>query len=51
MELRILHDLVQQKIVHLLSDTDNSVKRAMLHYSIIKLAVLLGKQKGDVIFI
>ena len=41
-----MHDLVQVKVVSLLSDSDNSVKMAMLHHSIIKLAVLFGKQKG-----
>ena len=46
LELKTLHDLVQVKVVSLLSDSDNSVKMAMLHHSIIKLAVLFGKQKG-----
>ena len=49
--MQTLHDLVQAKAVSLLSDSDNSVKRAMLRHSVAGLAVIFGKQKGRILFI
>ncbi|XP_067950681.1 phosphoinositide 3-kinase regulatory subunit 4-like [Watersipora subatra] len=46
-EMQTLHDLVQAKAVSLLSDSDNSVKRAMLRHSVAGLAVIFGKQKAS----
>ncbi|KAF6034485.1 PIK3R4 [Bugula neritina] len=46
-ELRTLQGLIQVKVVALLSDSDNSVKRAMMHFSIAKLAIIFGKQKAS----
>lgn len=45
-ELKMIQDSIQSKVVSLLSDPDNSVKMSLLRHSIIKLAVIFGKQKG-----
>ena len=45
-ELEALHDTVQQRVVTLLSDSDNIVKQTLLETGITRLAVFFGRQKG-----
>lgn len=46
-ELLTLQETIQQKVVTLLSDPDNSVKRTLLENGITKLCVFFGRQKGS----
>ncbi|XP_078336739.1 phosphoinositide 3-kinase regulatory subunit 4-like isoform X1 [Crassostrea virginica] len=46
-ELLTLQETIQQKVVTLLSDPDNSVKRALLENGITKLCVFFGRQKAN----
>jgi phosphoinositide-3-kinase regulatory subunit 4 len=45
-ELLSLQETIQQKVVTLLSDPDNSVKQTLLENGITKLCVFFGRQKG-----
>lgn len=46
-ELQALHELVQQKVVTLLSDPENSVKQSLLENGITRLCVFFGRQKAN----
>lgn len=46
-ELLTLQETIQQKVVTLLSDPDNSVKRTLLENGITKLCVFFGRQKAN----
>ena len=46
MELQALHEMIQQKVVTLLSDPDNVVKQTLLENGITRLCVFFGRQKG-----
>lgn len=45
-ELQALQEIIQEKVVLLLNDHDNSVKRALLDNGITRLCVFFGRQKG-----
>ena len=45
-ELQALQEMIQQKVVTLLSDQDNIVKQTMLAQGITRLCVFFGRQKG-----
>jgi hypothetical protein len=45
-ELQALQEIIQEKVVLLLNDYDNSVKRALLDNGITRLCVFFGRQKG-----
>ena len=46
MELQALQEMIQEKVVMLLNDPDNSVKRTLLDNGITRLCVFFGRQKG-----
>lgn len=46
-ELQTLHEMIQQKVVTLLSDPDNIVKQTLLESGITRLCVFFGRQKGS----
>ncbi|XP_064641912.1 phosphoinositide 3-kinase regulatory subunit 4-like isoform X2 [Lineus longissimus] len=46
-ELQALHEMIQQKVVKLLSDPDNIVKRTLLENGITRLCVFFGRQKAN----
>ena len=46
-ELRTLHEMIQKKVVTLLSDPDNAVKRTLLEHGITQLCVFFGRQKAN----
>ncbi|KAJ8021698.1 Phosphoinositide 3-kinase regulatory subunit 4 [Holothuria leucospilota] len=46
-ELRNLHEMIQQRVVVLLSDPENIVKQTLLENGITKLCVFFGKQKAN----
>lgn len=46
MELQALQETIQQKVVTLLSDSENCVKQTLLESGITRLCVFFGKQKG-----
>ena len=45
-ELEALHEMIQQKVVTLLSDPENIVKRTLLENGVTRLCVFFGRQKG-----
>ncbi|XP_069112623.1 phosphoinositide 3-kinase regulatory subunit 4-like isoform X1 [Argopecten irradians] len=47
MELLSLQETIQQKVVTLLSDSDNVVKQALLENGITRLCVFFGRQKAN----
>ncbi|PVD36888.1 hypothetical protein C0Q70_03878 [Pomacea canaliculata] len=47
MELQSLQETIQQKVVTILSDPENSVKQTLLENGITRLCVFFGKQKGN----
>ncbi len=47
MELQALHEMIQQKVVTLLSDPDNVVKQTLLQNGITRLCVFFGRQKAN----
>ena len=47
MELQALQEMIQEKVVMLLNDPDNSVKRTLLDNGITRLCVFFGRQKGE----
>lgn len=47
MELQALHEMIQQKVVTLLSDPVNIVKRTLLETGITRLCVFFGRQKAS----
>ncbi|NXN92993.1 PI3R4 kinase, partial [Rhinopomastus cyanomelas] len=46
-ELQALHEMVQQKVVTLLSDTENIVKQTLMENGITRLCVFFGRQKAN----
>ncbi|XP_022087879.1 phosphoinositide 3-kinase regulatory subunit 4-like [Acanthaster planci] len=46
-ELQNLHGMIQQKVVTLLSDTENIVKQTLLENGITRLCVFFGRQKAN----
>ena len=50
-ELEALHNMVQQRVVTLLSDNQNIVKQTLLENGITRLAVFFGQQKGEVVWL
>ncbi|XP_053378617.1 phosphoinositide 3-kinase regulatory subunit 4-like [Mercenaria mercenaria] len=46
-ELQALQEIIQEKVVQLLNDADNSVKRALLDNGITRLCVFFGRQKAN----
>ncbi|KAM9723786.1 LOW QUALITY PROTEIN: phosphoinositide 3-kinase regulatory subunit 4 [Menidia menidia] len=46
-ELQALHEMVQQKVVTLLSDSENIVKQSLLENGITRLCVFFGRQKAN----
>ncbi|XP_063965336.1 phosphoinositide 3-kinase regulatory subunit 4-like [Lytechinus pictus] len=46
-ELQNLHGMIQQKVVTLLSDPENIVKRTLLENGITRLCVFFGRQKAN----
>ncbi|KAI0213059.1 Phosphoinositide 3-kinase regulatory subunit 4 [Lamellibrachia satsuma] len=46
-ELQALHEMIQQKVVTLLSDPENIVKRTLLENGITRLCVFFGRQKAN----
>lgn len=46
-ELQALHEMVQQKVVTLLSDPENMVKQSLLDNGITRLCVFFGRQKAN----
>ncbi|XP_006815104.1 phosphoinositide 3-kinase regulatory subunit 4-like [Saccoglossus kowalevskii] len=46
-ELQDLHEMIQQKVVTLLSDPENIVKRTLLENGITRLCVFFGRQKAN----
>lgn len=46
MELQTLHDMVQQSVSILLTDSQTLVKQTLIESGITKLCVFFGKQKG-----
>lgn len=47
LELQALHEMIQQKVVSLLSDPDNIVKQTLLENGIVRLCVFFGRQKAN----
>ncbi|XP_041377701.1 phosphoinositide 3-kinase regulatory subunit 4-like [Gigantopelta aegis] len=47
MELQSLQETIQQKVVTLLSDLDNTVKQTLLENGITRLCVFFGRQKAN----
>ncbi|XP_043922670.1 phosphoinositide 3-kinase regulatory subunit 4 [Protopterus annectens] len=46
-ELQALHEMVQQKVVTLLSDLENIVKQTLMENGITRLCVFFGRQKAN----
>lgn len=46
-ELQALHEMVQQKVVTLLSDPENIVKQSLMENGITRLCVFFGRQKAN----
>ncbi|XP_042328924.1 LOW QUALITY PROTEIN: phosphoinositide 3-kinase regulatory subunit 4 [Sceloporus undulatus] len=46
-ELQALHEMVQQKVVTLLSDPENIVKQTLMENGITRLCVFFGRQKAN----
>eukprot|EP00058_Branchiostoma_floridae_P025412 XP_002610902.1 hypothetical protein BRAFLDRAFT_115340 [Branchiostoma floridae] len=46
-ELQALHEMIQQKVVILLSDSENAVKQTLLENGITRLCVFFGRQKAN----
>lgn len=46
-ELQALHELIQRKVVTLLSDPENIVKQTLLENGITQLCVFFGRQKAN----
>eukprot|EP00058_Branchiostoma_floridae_P000739 XP_002586227.1 hypothetical protein BRAFLDRAFT_132368 [Branchiostoma floridae] len=46
-ELQALHEMIQQKVVILLSDSENTVKQTLLENGITRLCVFFGRQKAN----
>lgn len=46
-ELKSLHELIQQYVSNLLTDSDNIVKRTLLEFGITRLCVFFGRQKAN----
>ncbi|KAJ0000653.1 hypothetical protein NQD34_012495 [Periophthalmus magnuspinnatus] len=46
-ELQALHEMVQQKVVTLLSDPENMVKHSLMDTGITRLCVFFGRQKAN----
>lgn len=46
-ELQALHEMVQQKVVTLLSDPENIVKQTLMESGITRLCVFFGRQKAN----
>ncbi|XP_072316340.1 phosphoinositide 3-kinase regulatory subunit 4 [Eucyclogobius newberryi] len=46
-ELQALHEMVQQKVVTLLSDQENMVKHSLMDTGITRLCVFFGRQKAN----
>ncbi|KAK3748325.1 hypothetical protein QZH41_018306 [Actinostola sp. cb2023] len=46
-ELQALHEIIQRKVVTLLSDPENIVKRTLLENGITRLCVFFGRQKAN----
>ncbi|MEQ2249969.1 phosphoinositide-3-kinase, regulatory subunit 4, partial [Ilyodon furcidens] len=46
-ELQALHEMVQQKVVTLLSDSENIVKQTLMENGITRLCVFFGRQKAN----
>ncbi|XP_057691095.1 phosphoinositide 3-kinase regulatory subunit 4 [Corythoichthys intestinalis] len=46
-ELQALHEMVQQKVVTLLSDSENVVKQSLMENGITRLCVFFGRQKAN----
>ncbi|XP_014671678.1 PREDICTED: phosphoinositide 3-kinase regulatory subunit 4-like [Priapulus caudatus] len=47
LELQALHEVIQQRVVTLLSDADNIVKQTLLEGGIVRLCVFFGRQKAN----
>ena len=47
MELHALHELIQQKVVSLLTSSDNIVKRTLMENGLTRLCVFFGRQKAN----
>ena len=47
LELQTLQEIIQEKVVLLLNDPDNTVKRTLLDNGITRLCVFFGRQKGN----
>lgn len=47
MELQELHEVIQRKVVNLLSDSQNIVKQTLLEKGITRLCVFFGRQKAN----
>jgi phosphoinositide-3-kinase regulatory subunit 4 len=47
LELQALHEMVQQKVVTLLSDPENIVKQTLMETGITRLCVFFGRQKAN----
>lgn len=45
-ELSALHDMVQQTVAHLLTDSQSLVKQTLMESGLARLCVFFGKQKG-----
>ncbi|KAM9322734.1 phosphoinositide 3-kinase regulatory subunit 4 isoform 2-T2 [Pholidichthys leucotaenia] len=46
-ELQALHEMIQQKVVTLLSDSENIVKQSLMENGITRLCVFFGRQKAN----
>ncbi|TWW79823.1 phosphoinositide 3-kinase regulatory subunit 4 [Takifugu flavidus] len=46
-ELQALHEMVQQKVVTLLSDSENIVKQSLMENGITRLCIFFGRQKAN----
>ena len=46
-ELQALHELIQSKVVALLTNSDNIVKRTLLERGLTRLCVFFGRQKAN----
>ena len=46
-ELQELHEVIQSKVVNLLSDPENVVKQTLLEKGITRLCVFFGRQKAN----
>ena len=47
LELQALHEMVQQKVVTLLSDPENIVKQTLMENGITRLCMFFGRQKAN----